>query len=645
MVDAQEDPWHLGWFCYLVLGMGTLFPWNAFITACDYFEAQYPGRHADRLFTVCYLPVNLLVLLLVVRHHTRVRPLLRIVGGFVGFTLAVSAVPLLDLAGPADATLGMILLLVALCGVCDGFAQGALFGDAASLPPKFTQALVSGTGVSGIAVCLLRVATKATLPDTPEGLRASANAYFSLAAVVCATCVVLYAVVLPRLPAIQYYRQAALAAALCEATEWGAGASAAGTPSKGGLASGGAIASGTIREEQQQLKEQESEHSRQGSGAGWLPGVGLPFRTCPPLAAAAAAQHATYLGVDGSSRGVSPEKLTDMVEEAPAPRSPAMRGGSTLSVDLELVPDDHNLPASTSPCSDDGRVYHGHVAGRRQSSPAEWHGTQGDGHTCMNSGQAEATGMGQALLSPLSNSCYSVAEEGCLNGSEAGGSPFQAPCSPGSRQRDIFAADGGRPLPSRLPRLLRVLWPRGGLSAKEAHRDSDRGIAAATGAHAEYEGALRLLWRLAASNVVIYTVTLSIFPGVLAEDVSSARLGSWYPVALITLFNFTDWAGKSLPGWAPLRLRDDVVILRSTTARALFVPAFLWAAASGAGPAVIGLLTLLLGLSNGYLTCCAMTTAPERVPPSLAALAGNLMVLSLVLGLCIGAACGFLWLL
>ena len=69
------------------------------------------------------------------------------------------------------------------------------------------QALVSGTGVSGIAVCLLRVATKATLPDTPKGLRASANAYFTLAALVCASCVVLYAMVLPRLPVIQYYRQ------------------------------------------------------------------------------------------------------------------------------------------------------------------------------------------------------------------------------------------------------------------------------------------------------------------------------------------------------------------------------------------------------------------------------------------------------
>jgi phage tail protein X len=50
-------------------------------------------------------------------------------------------------------------------------------------------------------------------------------------------------------------------------------------------------------------------------------------------------------------------------------------------------------------------------------------------------------------------------------------------------------------------------------------------------------------------------VTLSIFPGVLAEDVHSAELGSWYPVALLTAFNLADWAGKSVPGVDSLRLR------------------------------------------------------------------------------------------
>ena len=38
---------------------------------------------------------------------------------------------------------------MAACGACDGFAQGALLGEAALLPPQYTQALVSGTAASG----------------------------------------------------------------------------------------------------------------------------------------------------------------------------------------------------------------------------------------------------------------------------------------------------------------------------------------------------------------------------------------------------------------------------------------------------------------------------------------------------------------
>ena len=39
--------------------------------------------------------------------------------------------------------------------------------------------------------------------------------------------------------------------------------------------------------------------------------------------------------------------------------------------------------------------------------------------------------------------------------------------------------------------------------------------------------ALREVWRLSAALVAIYSVTLAIFPGVLAEDVKSQELGDW----------------------------------------------------------------------------------------------------------------------
>lgn len=55
----------------------------------------------------------------------------------------------LDLAPATTGSLATLLLLVAACGACDGLAQGALFGEAALLPPRYTQALVSGTAASG----------------------------------------------------------------------------------------------------------------------------------------------------------------------------------------------------------------------------------------------------------------------------------------------------------------------------------------------------------------------------------------------------------------------------------------------------------------------------------------------------------------
>lgn len=61
---------------------------------------------------------------------------------------------------------------------------------------------------------LLRLGTKATLPDSPDGLRRSANLYFCISALACLGSVLLYSVVLPRLGSVRRRREEALAAAL-----------------------------------------------------------------------------------------------------------------------------------------------------------------------------------------------------------------------------------------------------------------------------------------------------------------------------------------------------------------------------------------------------------------------------------------------
>ncbi|GFH08347.1 uncharacterized protein HaLaN_03292, partial [Haematococcus lacustris] len=87
----------IAWGCYFLLGIGILAPWNAYISATDFFEVLFPGRHTDRLFTVAYLPSCLLLLLVTLRWRSArwlPRPPARIKLAYLLFTLLMLAVPL-----------------------------------------------------------------------------------------------------------------------------------------------------------------------------------------------------------------------------------------------------------------------------------------------------------------------------------------------------------------------------------------------------------------------------------------------------------------------------------------------------------------------------------------------------------------------
>lgn len=169
----------------------------------------------------------------------------------------------------------------------------------------------------------------------------------------------------------------------------------------------------------------------------------------------------------------------------------------------------------------------------------------------------------------------------------------------------------------------------------------------------------------------MYVVSLSIFPGVLGEDLSDPKLGGWYPLALFAAFNAGDLLGKNLPlgAGAERRATDGALLALSLSRAAVFFPAYVAARALHAPSWIVGLVTLALGLTNGYLTAAIMTVVPRRLahtggaaaPSADAAAAAaesdaadrgggadaeaveNLLVIALVTGLLIGAMASWLW--
>lgn len=181
---------------HFVGGVAMLAPWNAMLTAGDYFDAVLAPHPVARLTTAAYLPPTLVLALALLGRHEVTRPRARIVGSFVAFAVLVLVLVAVD--ATVGSSVAAVLTVAAAIGAFDGLAQPALYGEAALLPSPYTQAVVAGTAASGVVTSLLRVVTKAALPSAAGGGRASICAFFGTAAAACVAAAAAYWWALPR---------------------------------------------------------------------------------------------------------------------------------------------------------------------------------------------------------------------------------------------------------------------------------------------------------------------------------------------------------------------------------------------------------------------------------------------------------------
>ncbi|XP_038705301.1 equilibrative nucleotide transporter 3-like [Tripterygium wilfordii] len=141
-----------------------------------------------------------------------------------------------------------------------------------------------------------------------------------------------------------------------------------------------------------------------------------------------------------------------------------------------------------------------------------------------------------------------------------------------------------------------------------------------------------------------HLLTLSIFPGFIAEDTGSHSLGQWYVPVLIATNNGFDFVGRYIPMLRFLKLESRKGLMIFTLLRFLFIPAFYFTAKYGDQGWMI-MLTAALGITQGYLIVSVLTSAPKGYKGPEQNALGNLLTLSLALGVGLGVACDFLWLI
>ncbi|KAK4791682.1 hypothetical protein SAY86_032095 [Trapa natans] len=207
---VPADSFHLAYIIFFTLGLGFLLPWNAFITAVDYFTYLYPDASVDRVFAVVYMLVALAFLLVIILYSHKSDAYVRINIGLALFLVSLLVVPVMDAAyikGRVGLYDGFYVTVAAvgLSGFADALVQGGIIGSAGEMPERYMQAVVAGTAASGVLISFLRIITKAVYSQDESGLRKSANLYFAVGVVIMAICVVFYNVS-HRLPVIKYYK-------------------------------------------------------------------------------------------------------------------------------------------------------------------------------------------------------------------------------------------------------------------------------------------------------------------------------------------------------------------------------------------------------------------------------------------------------
>ncbi|KAL3839818.1 hypothetical protein ACJIZ3_024409 [Penstemon smallii] len=200
ITTQPKDTYNIAYIIHFFLGAGNLLPWNALITAVDYFGYLYPEKHVEKVFSVVYMTSSLLVLALLLSWGCCTKNLslrLRLNVGFSMFFLSLMATPIMQWTWQnngekmsSSVAYYMVVGSVLICGLADGLIGGSLIGTAGKLPKQYMQAIFAGTASSGVLISVLRIITKASLPQTPEGLKTSAQFYFLISSAILIGCLI-----------------------------------------------------------------------------------------------------------------------------------------------------------------------------------------------------------------------------------------------------------------------------------------------------------------------------------------------------------------------------------------------------------------------------------------------------------------------
>uniref|UniRef100_A0A672Z803 Solute carrier family 29 member 1b n=1 Tax=Sphaeramia orbicularis TaxID=375764 RepID=A0A672Z803_9TELE len=204
------------WLIFFLLGLGTLLPWNFFMTATMYFTSRLKKPSLDsfsanqtvageersileakfnNVMTLCAMVPLLICTYLNSFLHSRIPQRLRVMGSLI-IIMAVFMVTAVLVKVQMDPLPFFIVTMVKII-IINSFGailQGSLFGMAGLLPASYTTPIMSGQGLAGTFAAFAMICAIASGSE----LQDAAFGYFITACVVIFVSILSY-IMLPKL--------------------------------------------------------------------------------------------------------------------------------------------------------------------------------------------------------------------------------------------------------------------------------------------------------------------------------------------------------------------------------------------------------------------------------------------------------------
>ncbi|CAI2362582.1 unnamed protein product [Moneuplotes crassus] len=198
-MKEPEDKWNIVYYLFFLFGIGKVLPFNAIVTAIDYFDQSFPTRDVSFSFNLMLNGPNFLFNFVNIFTARIISLRIRLLTSIALIFVMVWLLPITT--NFMDESTGWIILIfiIVILGISNSFLHAGVFGLAGMFPFKYTGAVMFGNGISGISMNVSRMATLAAFPPKEieeEGVDPKAFigciVYFAIASAILAFCFVGY---------------------------------------------------------------------------------------------------------------------------------------------------------------------------------------------------------------------------------------------------------------------------------------------------------------------------------------------------------------------------------------------------------------------------------------------------------------------